>query len=70
MINLFDAPDCYLSEPVTLNIDGDFNLELHPDNTVFSESGGNIQAEWTFPVHLHLKIAGSKASIFIGIKLI
>lgn len=70
MINLFDAPDYCLSEPVTLNIDGDFNLELHPDNTVFSETDGNIQTEWTFHVHLHLKIAGSNAFIFIGIKLI
>lgn len=48
MISLFDASDCCLSEQVTLNIDGDFDLVLHPDNTVFSETGGNIEIEWTF----------------------
>ena len=70
MINLFDASDYCLSEAVRLNIDGDFDFKLHSGSTVFSETGGNIQREWTFQEHLHLEISGSKASIFIGIKLI
>lgn len=36
---------------------------------MFSEKYGNIQRKCTFQVQLHLKIAGIKASIFIGIKL-